>query len=1033
MRKLLVLILCLSVSVIINDIYAQNKSETSGKVQGLVRDQAGQPLVGASIIIKGTTIGTVANDNGFFTIQAQPNSVLVISMLGYESKEIQVGSKTSLKIVLAEDLKTLDEVVVVGYGVQKKKDLTGSVAVVSGDKLQQRNAASLSTALQGASSGVLVTRDGNAPGATATIRVRGVTTIGDSDPLYIIDGVPGDINAVNLDDVESMSVLKDAASASIYGSRAAAGVILIQTKRAAKDQVSVNYNVKLGFEIPTKQPTTTGLIGYLKGVNEGRYNDNPDGGFYQTYSEELINNWLEYNKNNPDEYPNTDWSDLILASKAFRQSHSITVSGRSQTVQTRASFNYDDVDGLYKINNMNWNRIMMRVNNDVKITKWMSASVDFNFRHSTRKTPHFSPLAGPSSIRKIPPIYAAVWSDGRLAEGKAGDNPYGALLYGGDKKAWTDQIGGKISLDITPVDGLKLSAVIAPQYNFARNKNFKRAVEYSAAEDPTRKSYITSYNTTSLEEIRGNDNNYTLQFLATYLKDFGKHSINALAGYEEYYAYRETMSGSGDNYQLDYPYLDLAPSDMLKVKGSATENAYRSWFGRIGYSYGNKYLLQVNLRADASSRFHRNYRWGFFPSVSAGWVITQENFMKSVDPKILTFAKLRASWGQLGNERMLDASGNPSYYPYQSSISFYEALFFNKTDIVTAATAAQTTYAVRDVTWETTSSVDVGVDLSFLNGRLSATADYYKKTTSDMLLALQIPTYIGYENPRKNTGEMYSEGYDIELSWRDDVNEKFRYSVTVNLSDNMTKMGNLGGTEFLGNKIKVEGSAFDEWYGYKTNGLYLTQEDVDNSAKLNNSVRVGDIWYKDISGPEGVPDGKISPEYDRVRLGPSLPRYIFGGNITLEYANFDFAMTFQGVGSQLVGVSGSDMVKPFNNDWGGIPSAIDGKYWSPTKSPEENAKAKYPALTFARRNANFETFSDLYLFNGRYFRLKNLTLGYTLPSKLTNKIYMKDLRIYVSADDVFCLSKFPKGWDPEMGGSSYPITTTLLLGLSVKF
>ena len=996
-------------------------------ITGTVVDPNGEAVIGANVLVKGTTNGTITDMDGKFSLEVPEGAMLLVSYIGYGDYETKVGNQSNLSITLKEDSKALDELVVVGYGTMKKKDLTGAVGAVKGESLAARKTTQLSNALQGAVAGVTVTRDNSAPGATAgSIKVRGVTTIGDTSPLVIIDGIPGSINDVNPNDVESMSVLKDAASASIYGSRAAAGVILITTKRAQESSLSINYNFEYGLEIPTKQPQYVGVKRFLETTNELRYNDNPSGGWNQAYSEDDINNWEKNHQTNPDKYPMTDWTDLILKGSAPRQTHTVSVAGGSKSVKSNASFVYDNIDGLY--GDRNYERYMIRSNNDFTINKYLGATLDFNFKRSNNHTPHYNPF---SDMRIAPMIYPAVWSNGEWASGKNGQNPYAKVIDGGYIDDLNNLIGGRAAINLTPLNGLKISGVIAPNYSFQKKKSFRKAIPYTLADDPnTISGYMEGYNTTMLTEDRNDSYNITIQGIANYMKTFGKHDLNIMAGYETYYSHAENLSASRDQYELDdFPYLDVGPLDLRDNSGSATELAYQSWFGRIAYSFDNKYLLQANIRYDGSSRFHSDYRWGAFPSFSAGWVMSEESFIKEKNINWLSFLKLRASYGTLGNERITDSNGNPLYYPYQAFINFSDVLFYKNGEIIPELSAAQWAYAVENISWETTSSVDVGLDATFFNNRLRLTADYYNKQTKDMLLALEIPDYVGFDNPQKNTGKMYTNGYDIEIGWNDQIGD-LTYGISANFSDFVSKMGDLGGTEFLGDQVKIEGSEFNEWYGYLSDGLMLTEEDLQG-PKLNDNVQLGDVKYKDISGPEGKPDGKISPEYDRVLLGGSLPRFQYGGTLNLGYKGFDFSLAFQGIGRQNARIS-SAMVQPLQANWGNTPAIIDGKYWSEKNTPEQNANAKYPRLTYANANSNY-AMSDYWLFNGRYFRLKNITLGYTLPKTWTEKVTIKQARIYVAANDLFCISQYPSGWDPEMGTSSYPITTSVLFGLSVKF
>ena len=991
------------------------------QITGKVTDAGGQPLPGVTVVVKGTTIGTVTDADGEFSLNIPLDAeTLQFSFVGMQTQEIPVNERAVINVTLTEEVSEIEEIVVIGYGTVKKKDLTGAVSSVQGTTIAERQATQISQALQGAMPGVMVTRNNNAPGATATIRIRGITTIGENDPLVIIDGVPiGGVNDVNPNDVESITVLKDAASASIYGARAAAGVILITTKRAKTGEIGLQYNAEYGFEKPTVFPEFTDAVGYMKAYNELIWNDNGNqGDEYSLYPKDVVDNYATLNAENPDLYPNTDWRGLILNDNASRQSHLLTITGGSKVIRAKASLGYDKTDALY--DGRTYERITGRFNNDITITKYLSASLDFSFKRSISKQPTVNPISGTMTM---PPVYAAVWSDGRIASGKSGLNVYGQLKYGGFNNDWNNQIGGKMSIDFTPLEGLKLSAVISPMLGFDKGKTFNKKVPYYSADDPTvLLGTLQEQSKTTLSEGRNDYHRITKQFLVNYTKSFGRHNLNAMAGYEDYYAFNENLGASRDQYELtSFPYLDLGPLEYRDNYGDAYENAYTSYFGRIMYNYKNKYLLQGNIRYDGSSRFHKDYRWGSFPSFSAGWVMTEESFMKNI--RGLSFLKLRASWGALGNERI----GN---YPYQAAINFSNALFFQGNNVVSETTAAQWQYVIHDISWEKTESYNFGLDAGFFDNRLRLTADYYKKTTKDMLLALEIPDYIGFDNPDQNTGEMYTNGWEAQLDWNGHAGD-LGYSVSLNLSDYKSVMGDLGGTEFIGDQIKIEGSEFNEWYGYRSDGLFQTQEEVDNSPKLNAAVKPGDVKYLDISGPDGVPDGKISPEYDRVLLGGSLPRYLYGANIRLDYKNFDLSFVFQGVGKILRHLSGQ-MVEPLIAQFGNVPEIIVGKSWSMYNSDEQNLNAKYPRYSLTNKSNNY-AMSDFWLVNGAYFRVKNVTLGYNIPTVLTQKLSLQGVRVYVSASDLFTIDNYPKGWDPEVAVSGYPITASYVVGLSVTF
>ena len=998
-------------------------------VTGRVTDDAGVPLPGVTVLEKGTSNATVTNEVGEFKLSGvNQGGVVVFSYIGFEKQEVTVRGLFKLDIRLVKAANTaLDELVVIGYGTVKKSDLTGAVATVKGDAIAARKTTQISTALQGSMPGVMVTRNNSAPGASAQIRVRGITSFSNegATPLIILDGVPvDDINSINPNDVDNVSVLKDAASASIYGSRAAAGVILVTTKRAKNGQLDLNYSYEYGMEKPTQLPGYVDAVRYMQLTNELRWNDNGNNANeYPTYTKDIVDNYAQLHAQNPDQYPNTDWRAMILHNTAPRESHLLSIAGGGKALRSRVSLGYDKNSGLY--DNRSYNRVTARINNDITINKYLATSVDINFRRSSVQQSPTPDWGYMYKMGIMPPIYAAMWSDGRIGAGKDGSNIYAQTTYGGFDNTWYNQLGGKVAVDFTPIEGLKISGIVSPFLNFDKEKKFTKKIPYTAWNNPGSISgYIEGATETKLEEARNDNYRYTTQFLVNYNKQLKAHSIGVMGGYEFYKAFNENLGASRGQYVLsNYPYLNLGPLDFRDNSGSAFENAYRSWFGRATYSYKDKYLLQANIRYDASSRFAPGYRWGAFPSFSAGWVVSEEAFLKKTAPW-LAFLKVRASWGSLGNERI----GN---YPYQALLSFENSSLFYKGNTVTSAqSAAQWQYVIRDISWETTRSWDLGADINFLQNRLRFTGDYYQKTTSDILLKLQIPNYIGYDNPYQNTGKMYTKGWETQLSWNDRIGD-FNYSVSVNVSDFVTRMGDLGGTQFLGDQIKKQGSEFDEWYGYLSDGIYQTQDEVDKSPKLNANVKPGDVRYKDISGPDGVPDGKISPEYDRVLLGGSQPRYQYGASMQAGYKNWDLGIVLQGVGKQNARLS-SDIVRPLSENFGNFPSILDGNTWSKYNTPEQNNAAKYPRYSNTSAGNNY-TMSDFWLISGAYFRLKNISAGYTMPNSWAKKIHIQGVRIYASVNDLFAIHHFPRGWDPEQSQFGYPITTSYVFGASVKF
>ncbi len=1009
--------------IILSSSTVPSSSKQAQPVSGKVTDSSGLPLPGVTVVVKGTVKGTITDFEGKYTLaDVAPNTTLVFSFVGMSTLEVPVAGKQAINVTLYEETIGIEEVVAIGYGSVKKKDLTGAISSLDGEKLVARQTPLISTALQGALPGVTVTRNNSRPGASSTVRVRGITSMTSNDPLIIVDGVPtNSIDDVNSADIENLTVLKDAASASIYGSRAAAGVILITTKRGIAGKESIEYNYGYSMDLPTKMPDYGNAVTYMSLFNELLWNDNPAAGEYSQYSKDLIDNYWTLNSQNPDQYPNTNWTDLSLRNFAPRQSHQVSVSTGKDNFRSKLSIGYTDQTGLLKDND-SWDRVTVRLNNNLTVGHWFSTAFDVNFKREDLVKPAHDYIY---RMRYEPPIFAGLYSDGRLAGGYNGTNVYGRMMFGGTDEQLENQLDGKVSVDIKPVKGLTITGLFAPKFNFTKNKLFKKQVPYySAWDDDDATELLDGTETTSLLEKRIDSYSLVTQAYVNYEKSIDKHNFNAMLGYEDYYYYHENLMASRGEYAFTYyPYLDAGPGHMKDNAGDAYENSLRSLMGRLLYNYNSKYLLQANFRYDGSSRFHEDYRWGFFPSVSAGWVVSEEGFMK--DNSLISHMKLRASWGQLGDQRI----GN---YPYQSTLSFNNPTLYvgNSATSVQGASAYQ--YPVQDITWQTTETTGVGLDVNLLKNRLRFSGDYSRKETKDMLLKLQIPTFLGYSDPYQNAGKMNTRSWEFELGWNDKIND-FRYGVSFNIFHNKSKMGYLKDTYVEeGGTIIREGSEYYEWYGYISEGIYQTAEEVAGSAKTSSVVTVGDVRYKDISGPDGVPDGLISANYDRVLLGGSyIPRLNYGGNITMEYKGFDFLLAFQGVGERLSLLS-DEMVQPIRSDLYNVPEIILGEYWSKYNTAEQNAAARYPRASRTSLQNNYAV-SDHWLINGAYFRIKNITLGYSLPKSVLSKVKVQGVRFYASLTDFFTISDFPTGWDPEVSSTNYPITKSATFGASIKF
>lgn len=1004
-------------------------------IKGSVRD-AGGPLAGAMIQNKDNgTWATTDIDGNFSLSKLEKGQTLEITMLGYKPLTIVWDGQSLGKITLTEENLELDETVVIGYGSVKKKDLTGSVGVINDKLISQQTTSQLSQALQGVVPGLSVTRTSSMPGASATIKVRGITTMSDSSPLILVDGMMvSSLDQVATEDVRQITVLKDAASASIYGARAAAGVILITTKEADKGQLQIGYNGEFSVITPTELPTyLTDPVNYMNTYNEWAWNDagNPAGGEYAGYSRDFIENYMANNVYDPISYPDFDWKGSILKKNSIRHKHNLTMTYGNDVIKSRVSASYENADALYQ--GSSHERFSLRARNTFKFGKRWTGALDFSFRHATKNDPQTgSPL---KAALMYPSIYMGLYPDGRIGPGKEGSfsNTLGALLEGGNKRNVSDIVTAKVSLGYEPVDGLTISVNFTPTFSFSRIKSMQKAVPvYDAYETDVLLGYLSGYTSNSLSEDRNQSMAFETQVLVNYDATFGtKHNFNAMVGYEDYMYSYESLNVSTNDMELpNFPYLDLANTNALSTGGNAYQNAYRSFFGRVMYNYDSRYYIQLNARGDASSRFHRNHRWGFFPSGSIGWVLSNEKFLKNV--KGIDYLKVRASLGSLGNERI----GN---YPYQTYISFNSAIMHDSqgTKPVQVMTGAQQDYAYEDVHWEKTWSWDVGIDASFLNNRLDLTADYYYKETTDMLLSVAIPSFTGYSAPERNAGTMHTNGWEVKLGWHDTVGD-FSYGISANLSDYKSIMGNLNGKQVFNpdGTIVTEGEEYCAWYGYKSDGLFQNQEQIDNSPLLVSSVKPGDVKYQDISGPDGTPDGIINETYDRVILGSSLPHFIYGGSINLGWKGLSLSVLVNGVGKRTARLT-ETMVRPLQSQWLPAPSVLmnaDGSrnYWSTYNTEEQNLKARYPRLSHNSGEYNNYKMSDYWLVDGSYFRIKNINLSYTFQKNLLKKAHIKGLRVYFNIDDPYCFDNFLKGWDPEAGDSSY-IARTYSIGLDLKF
>ncbi|MCF6297081.1 MAG: TonB-dependent receptor [Flavobacteriaceae bacterium] len=1008
------------------------------EITGIILDEGGQPLPGANIIEKGTTNGTESDFDGNFTLTvAHKDAVLVISYIGFVTKEFELNGQTTVNITLEESKSSLDEIVITGYGSQAKRELTGSIVTIDSKSITERSTINVASSLQGAVSGVLITRNSSEPGAENTIRIRGNTTLqGSNNPLVLIDDVVGSIEDVTPDQIESISVLKDGAAAAIYGSRAAAGVIIITTKRAKTGVISVTYKYDYFINSPTKIREYVGALDYLNMDNERAWNDNGnDANLYPTWSEDRVNQYITGEAaSDRNEYPDTDWANLILDDTSPGYRHDVNISGGSEKIKTNLFLGYESQDALY--DHRDWRRLSARVNNDIKISDKFGVIADINFQLNEINRPTVNPTA---KALQAPAIYAAVWEDGRYAEGKGGDNIYLQYNEGGFRNSNRYLFTGKLGAFFKPIEGMKISLNIIPMITFNDSKNFRKEVRFWAADDPGQLeegTLINGQTSNRLIERRSKSTVLTSQALVSYNKSFDKHSFDVLLGFEDRSERNETLGVRGNNFvSPDFPYLNQAPTaevfnqdpeDGVPNSGTAiNELAYTSYFARANYSFNEKYFLSATIRRDGSSRFGNDYRWGNFPSFSAAWVISNENFMSSI--KGISFLKLKGSYGTLGNDRL----GN---YLSLTQLQVNNALIVNGSNVEELRALSQRFLTTPNIQWETTASTNLGFELGLFDHRFSLDFEYFNKETTDMLLQLSVPDLVGFEDPTVNVGDMTTKGWDLTVSWNDRIGEDFSYGISFNMSDAQSIIGNVDGKRLFsddGTRLSEEGSEFQEFFGYQSDGLFQTQDEVDNSPVTSAAVRPGDVKYKDISGPDGIPDGIIN-SLDRTLLGGSLPRYYYGSNINMAYKNFDFGMTLQGVANQQFYLSPT-FIRPFREQWLAPSQEYANNYWSVNNSAQANQSAKYPRLSETALGNNY-TFSDFWLVDGSYLRIKNLYLGYTLPDSITKNAGISRIRFSITGNDLFTFDNLPDGVDPEQAlGTGYYLTRTIIFGVKINF
>lgn len=1024
----------------------QKKNQT---ISGVITDVSGEPIIGASVIEKGVSSnGTITDVEGKFNLSISGNEVQV-SYIGYLPQVITMKSGvTSYNIVMKEDAKTLDEVVVVGYGTQKKVNLTGAVASINSDDIKDRVQPNVLSAVQGTVPGVTII---SRPGQTPSINFRGRGNLGTSEPLYVIDGAIADASFFsNLDpnSIESISFLKDAASSSIYGSRAAYGVVLVTTKQGKKDKMNVSYSGYVGMKMPTYISEALDSWDYATLLNEAKYNVTPSKGKFQAYSAEEIGWFMDGSK--PDLYPNSKWADMILDKKVATTQHSLNFSGGSDKIRYFVGLGYMFDDKFMPGQTSDRYNFNSSIASDV--TQWLTLKAGVKYIRTSSDTEHGAPWMG--NFLLVPSIMVGQQSNGEwgsMAGGKQAtqtfiqNNPLRAL----SKQNWSnnkvDNTIIDLGFDLKPVKGLTLSGQgVFKGYEY-KNKSYSSLQDNVRAYDNGEIGNEipgTGVYTNSMDMNWVSNNRMLYTATAKYDWSNSVHNISALVGTSyEHYQYERLYSKRKDfatDIFKDIESGATVTKDLPDGVG-VTENKMLSYFGRINYSFMDRYLLEANIRTDASSRFHKDNRWGVFPSFSAGWRISEEAFMKNV--RWISNLKVRASYGTLGN---INNVGNYDYFE-----SYNNGANYNFNDVPVKG-ILESRPANKILGWETVALTDFGLDIDLFNDKLSITADYYIKNTSDILLQYKVPAETGISNsPSLNLAKVRNKGFELALTHRNKIGQ-VSYTVSGNIATNNNKIMDLAGSNNIeqngGDKIRFilrEGESIGSFYGYKTDGLY-TQEEIDEKRyyKFGRAPMAGDIKYVstrkdikyicDLEPGESEAMASINGD-DRTIIGKDVPDFTYGLNFSVQWKNFELSLFGQGVSGTMAAFE-SEQVSAFmlNSN----PRKFHLKRWN---EDNPNPRAAYPRIYGGTVADNYnQNFSDYQLFDADYFRIKTISLGYMVPTATVTSWGLSGLKFFLTAENLFTIraDKEMEDFDPESAsgrGLGALGTKSVAFGINVAF
>ncbi|MDR2915278.1 MAG: TonB-dependent receptor [Tannerella sp.] len=1042
-------------------------SQQSGKkITGTVLDDMGDPVVGANVVEQGTTNGIITDFEGKFTLNVAEDAVLVVSYIGYKQQAVYVAGKTTLEIRLAEDTQALEEVVVVGYGTQKKVNLTGAVSQVDSKVFENRPVTSTANALQGTIAGVQITPGSGAPNTDLEINVRGTTSINGGSPLVLIDGVEGNLRLLNPADIESVSILKDAAAAAVYGVRAAFGVVLITTKRGHAGRLTVNYTGNVGWAKATYMPEfVDNSYDHALFVNQALTNNNAAplynaqrmDGIKAKYEDPSLPDYMFVGK----QYYQVgyhNWVDELIRKSTLHHTHNFNISGGSDKTTFYASVSYHNQEGYLKINPPIYNRYNTRLSVDNNSYDWLKLGFTVAYNNSNYNSPTTYQNEFWRGLIFSSPLNGGQWEgdpaypeyDQFIGYYFQDQNQVPVLRDGGRTIQDNHEIVLSPSITITPVKGWNIHANYNHRRNFNKDTYDRKRIDnlinntangIVAHADPGNATQSQDYYQINQSQVAY----YSFNAYTDYLVSINKHNIKAMLGFNQEltrYDYQSAQRKWMIN--PDTPSLSLGTGDQ-SVGQNAYEVALRGAFGRINYDYEGRYLLEIVGRYDGTSRFPKDRRFVFMPSASLGWRLSEESFMNFVKP-LFDNIKIRASYGTLGNQMLggLGLSGNMNYYPYIAALSNGTSagwLFDNDNMQKTINPPSQ--LPISSLTWEKVKTANLGLDLDLLNNRLGVGVDVYSRKTSDMLMSLSLPEVLGATAPKMNSGELTTRGWELSMKWRDHIGD-FSYSVGFNLLDYQAEI-----TEWESGTGSISdyyvGRKIGEIWGFETEGFITADDFVDgntnNALKIPQSIiasnwKPGDVKYRDRNNNGALDIGANTPEDsgDRYIIGNSTPRYQYGITGDVQWKGVFLNFFLQGVGKKDFW-NGTEEFFPMGTQYYNTQ-----KHWVENSWTPENTDAYFP-LTRARSTQNRNT-QTKYLQDGSYLRLKNITIGYDLPLRFASKLALSKAQLYVSGENLYEISHLVGPYDPESvyggntsgtGSFSYPFERTFSVGLNLTF